>query len=124
MPVISETEDRITRNPAGLAAALAGPSQGSNQVSTWRVEMAAGTDAPVHMITKDQVWMPISGAFEFVVDDETLLVQSGQAIVIPADVKRTFHAVDGKAEALVAMAVGGEAYVPGSDARQQLPWAN
>jgi quercetin dioxygenase-like cupin family protein len=123
MPVISETEDRTTRNPAGLAAGLAGPSQGSEQVSTWRVVMEPGTDAPVHLIDRDQIWMPIAGTFEFEVDGEKELVKTGQAVVVPADVTRTFRAVDAQAQALVAMAVGGTAAMPGSDTRLPLPWA-
>ncbi|WP_316524171.1 cupin domain-containing protein [Kitasatospora brasiliensis] len=123
MLVISETEERTTRNPAGLAAGLAGPSQGSEQVSTWRVVMETGTDAPVHLIDRDQIWMPIAGTFEFVVGDETSLVKTGQAIVVPADVTRTFRAIDGQAQALVAMAPGGTAALPGNDARLPLPWA-
>jgi len=123
MRVISETEERTTKNPSGLAAGLAGPSQGSNQVSTWRVVMEPGVDAPVHTIDKDQVWMPIAGTFEFVIDNETEKVGTGQAIVIPADVVRTFRAIDAQAQALVAMAAGGSAAVPGNDARIPLPWA-
>ncbi|MEV4561327.1 cupin domain-containing protein [Kitasatospora sp. NPDC049285] len=123
MRVISETEERTTRNPAGLAAGLAGPSQGSEQVSTWRVVMEPGTDAPVHLIDRDQVWMPIAGTFEFVVGEETSLVKTGQAILVPADVTRTFRAVDEQAQALVAMVPGGTAALPGNDARLPLPWA-
>ncbi|HZM76982.1 MAG TPA: cupin domain-containing protein [Candidatus Limnocylindrales bacterium] len=124
MRVINETEERTTRNPSGLAAGLAGPSQGSDQVATWRVVMEPGVDAPVHTIDKDQVWMPIAGTFEFVIDNETEKVGAGQAIVIPADVVRTFRAIDTQAQALVAMVVGGTAAVPGNDARLPLPWAH
>ncbi|GAA2811767.1 cupin domain-containing protein [Kitasatospora sp. CM 4170] len=123
MYVISETAERTTHNASGLAAALAGPSRGSEQVSTWRVEMEPGTDSPVHLIDRDQVWMPIAGTFEFVIDEETALVGTGQALVVPADRTRVFRAVDGRAQALVAMAAGGTAAVPGSDERIPLPWA-
>ncbi|MFD0349766.1 hypothetical protein ACFQ0M_34585 [Kitasatospora aburaviensis] len=67
--------------------------------------------------------MPIAGTFEFVIDEETALVGTGQALVVPADRTRVFRAVDGRAQALVAMAAGGTAAVPGSDERIPLPWA-
>jgi quercetin dioxygenase-like cupin family protein len=124
MNVISETEERTIRNPAGgYAAALAGPSQGSQEISTWRVVMEPGSDAPVHSIDKEQIWMPLTGAFEFVVEGETTLVKAGQALVVPAEVFRSFRAVDAQAQALCAMVVGGTGAMPGNDARVPLPWA-
>ena len=123
MQVISETEERTIRTPAAEMAALAGPSQGSAQLSTWRVRMGPDQDSPVHAIDADQVWMPLAGTFVFVVDDESSHVSAGQAIVVPAGVVRRFHPVDGPAEALVAMRAGGQASVVGSDELLPLPWA-
>jgi quercetin dioxygenase-like cupin family protein len=123
MLVISESEERTTHNASGLAVGLAGPSQGSEQVSTWRVVMRPGTDSPVHEIDRDQVWMPVTGTFEFDVDGGTRRVTAGQAAVVPAGAVRTFRAVDGEAQALVAMAAGGTAGVPGGADRLPLPWA-
>ena len=124
MRVISETEERTIRNPAGgYAAALAGPSQGSQEISTWRVVMEPGSDAPVHSIDREQIWMPVAGAFEFDVEGETTLVKAGQTLIVPPEVLRSFRAVDVQAQALCAMAVGGTGAMQGSDARVPLPWA-
>lgn len=123
MSVISETEERTTRTPAGAVAALAAPSVGSKEICTWRVEMAAGSESPLHLIDREQVWMPTAGAFEFTIDGETSKVGVGQAIVVPAEAQRQFRIIDGPAHALVAMAVGGRSGLPGSDQRKPLPWA-
>jgi quercetin dioxygenase-like cupin family protein len=124
MRIISETEERTIRNPAGgYAAALAGPSQGSHQISTWRVCMEPGADAPSHSIDKDQIWMAIDGTFEFDFDGESALLKAGQCLVVPADVLRTFRAIDGQAQALCAMLVGGTGAMAGNDARVPIPWA-
>jgi quercetin dioxygenase-like cupin family protein len=122
MLVISETEERTIRTPAAVMASLAGPSQGSTQLSTWRVRMAAGHESPVHTIDRDQVWMPLAGTFTFEVDDESSQVSAGQAVVVPAGVVRRFHTADGPAEALVAMQADGQAATPDSEPRP-VPWA-
>ncbi|MEU7381910.1 MULTISPECIES: cupin domain-containing protein [unclassified Streptomyces] len=123
MYVISETEQRTTRTPAGSVFGLAGPSQGSSEVSTWRVELGADSATPVHVIDREQVWMPLSGEFLVEADGRTERAGAGQAVVVPAGVVRRLKAVGGPAEALVAMVVGGKAMLPGSADRIPLPWA-
>ncbi|MFJ2734111.1 cupin domain-containing protein [Streptomyces sp. NPDC087317] len=123
MYVVSETEQRTTRTPAGSVFGLAGPSRGSSEVSTWRVKLGADSATPVHVIDREQVWMPLSGEFLVEADGRTERAGAGQAVVVPAGVVRQLKAVGGPAEALVAMAVGGKAMLPGSADRIPLPWA-
>lgn len=123
MLVISETEARTTTTPAATMYGLAAPSQGSTEISTWRVEMPADHSSPVHVITREQVWMPVSGTFHFTVGEETEKVSAGQALVVPAGVARRFSTGDGPAQALVCMPVGGKAQVVGDDALLPVPWA-
>ena len=85
--------------------------------------MDAGFESPLHLIDRDQVWMPTVGTFSFTVDGETQKVGAGQAVVIPANSPRQFQAVGETAQALVCMVAGGRAGVPGSDERHPLPWA-
>lgn len=122
MYVVTETEERTTRTPAGAMYGLAAPSQGGSEVSTWRVEIADGQATPVHQIDKEQVWMPIAGAFEVTVEGEVEQVKAGQAVAIPAGATRQLKAV-GDTQALVAMAVGGKAMIPGKEDKIPLPWA-
>ncbi|WP_243761818.1 cupin domain-containing protein [Streptomyces sp. YIM 98790] len=121
--VVGETERRTTRTPAAAMFGLAAPSQGSAEVSTWRVEINAGAATPVHIIDREQVWMPLSGEFEVVVDDRSGRVGAGQAVILPAGAVRRLAAVGGPAAALVAMAVGGRARMPGGEETVPLPWA-
>ncbi|MGW0854218.1 cupin domain-containing protein [Streptomyces sp. NPDC002690] len=123
MYVVSETEQRSTITPAGSMFALAGPSQGSAEVSTWRVALDEGASSPVHIIDREQVWMPLSGEFTVEVDGKTEQVKAGQALILSAGTVRQLTAVGGRAEALVAMVVGGSAMMPGSDNKIPLPWA-
>ncbi|MET7519977.1 hypothetical protein ABZS88_42765 [Streptomyces sp. NPDC005480] len=56
-------------------------------------------------------------------DGKTEQVKAGQAFILPAGAVRQFKAFGGPAEALVAMAVGGKAMMPGSGNKSPLPWA-
>ena len=107
-------------------AGLAAPSQGTTELSTWRVRMTPGSDSPVHVIDREQVWMPLRGTFEFTIGGETAVVGSGEALAVPSGATRQFRAGGAgtsEAEAIGCMAAGGQATLPGSDARQPLPWA-
>jgi quercetin dioxygenase-like cupin family protein len=126
MRVITETTERTIETPTAVMAGLAAPSQGTSELSTWRVRMTPGSNSPVHAIDREQVWMPLRGAFEFTVDGETALVGAGEALAVPRGATRQFRVGDAgtsEAEAIVCMAAGGQATLPGSDARQPLPWA-
>ncbi|QKW53442.1 cupin domain-containing protein [Streptomyces buecherae] len=123
MYVVNESEQRTTHTPSGAMFALAGPSQGSAEVSTWRVALDAHASTPEHAVDREQVWMPLSGTFEAEVGGRTEQVGAGQALVLGAGAVRRLRTVGGPAQALVAMAVGGQATVPGSDEKIPLPWA-
>ncbi|MBO4210453.1 cupin domain-containing protein [Micromonospora echinofusca] len=123
MNVIDETEARTTTSPGGTMSGLAGPSQGSRELSTWRVRLPVGAVGPVHTIDREQVWMPVSGSLTVTVADRTEVVHAGQALILPADAVRQIRATDAPAEVLVCMVTGGTAALPGSDERHPLPWA-
>ncbi|MBO0831499.1 MAG: cupin domain-containing protein [Actinobacteria bacterium] len=123
MRVITETEDRTITTPVAVMAGLAAPSQGSSEISTWRVRMNADSTSPVHVIDREQIWMPVSGTFEFSVDGETVKVGDGEAIIVPGGSTREFRVGPEAAAAIVCMPAGGQVAVPGSDAKQPIPWA-
>jgi quercetin dioxygenase-like cupin family protein len=117
------TKARTTSTPNADLASFATPSLGSTELSTWRVTMQADAKGPVHIIDREQVWMPLSGSLAFTVNDETTVVSDGQAVILPAGEVRQVTVVDGPAEAIVCMPIGGYASAPGSDDRHPLPWA-
>ncbi|MFR9798369.1 cupin domain-containing protein [Streptomyces sp. MS06] len=123
MQVVSESEQRTTVTPAGSMFGLAAPSQGSTEVSTWRVELGADSATPVHIIDREQIWTLLSGEFEVEVEGRTRHAEAGQAIIVPGGAVRRLKTVGGPAQALVAMVVGGKAMMPGSEDKIPLPWA-
>jgi mannose-6-phosphate isomerase-like protein (cupin superfamily) len=123
MTVISETAERTTCTPVATMAGLAAPSQGSRELSTWRVEMQPDKLSPAHTIDREQVWMPIAGTFAFTIDGSPVEAAAGQALIVPAGSLRQFQATGGTAQALVCMRAGGVAGIPDGDRTQPLPWA-
>lgn len=123
MQVITESQERTVTTPVAVMTGLAAPSQGSTEVSTWRVRMNPDAPSPMHVINRDQVWMPLSGSFEFTVGDEVAKVAAGQALVVPGGSTRQFHAIGETAEAIVCMLADGQVGAPGSNEFQPIPWA-
>jgi len=121
--VVGDVTERTISTPNATMVGLAAPSRGSVELSSWRVRMAAGSAGPEHAVDREQVWMPVDGALEFTVDGEATVVGPGEAAVLPADATRRVRTVDGPAEALVCMRVGGMVIVTGEAERRSLPWA-
>lgn len=123
MNIINPSEDRVFKTVSVVVHGLAAPSQGSKQVATWKVSLIDGGVSPVHVIDKDQVWMPITGSFEFTVDGETERISAGQALVVPAGSVRQFRSIGEPLEALVAMQAGALVSLPGVEGANPVPWA-
>jgi quercetin dioxygenase-like cupin family protein len=123
MPVVNETPQRTTITPTATMYGLAAPSQGNTELCTWRVELGPTGESPVHVIDHEQVWMPISGTFEFEIEGAVERVTVGQALTAPAGAVRRFRTAGGPAQALVCMRAGGKAGVLGQDVATPLPWA-
>ncbi|CAM3716991.1 cupin domain-containing protein [Kibdelosporangium persicum] len=121
--MIVVTTARTVETPNAAMASLATPSLGSKEQSTWRVSMRPGAQGPVHAVDREQVWVLLDGAVEFVVDGSANLVRAGETAILPAGETRQVRVADGPVEALVCMPVGGSVTLPGSDDRRPLPWA-
>lgn len=115
---------RTTTTAAATMTTLAAPSLGSCELCVWRVAMAADATGPVHSLNREQIWLPISGSFEFTVDGTVHTATAGEAVTVPAGALRQIRAPHGPAEAFVCMPVGGLAIVPGEAEPVRLPWAD
>ena len=124
MHVITPGEDAVITTPNGRMTRLATPSVGSRELSAWRVRMEPGSAGPVHAIDREQVFLPVAGAFEITVAGRPHVVTPGRVVVLPADAVRQIRpAGDVPAEAVVCMPVGGAATLPDTGERRTLPWA-
>lgn len=121
MTVIRPTEDRTTVTPNATMLALAAPSVGSAELSTWRVRMPAGNAGPDHVVDREQVFMPVSGSVEITVDGVAEVCAAGEAAVLPAGTTRRIRALE-EVDALVAMRADATVTAEGREPGP-LPWA-
>jgi quercetin dioxygenase-like cupin family protein len=112
MNVIRGAETRRTETPNAVMTTLASPTQGNSGQAVWRVEMAAGHAGPLHGIDAEQVWTVLAGGASIEADADDVALESGDTIVLPADVPRrvTANPVEGLV-AIVSAPASMRAYV-------------
>jgi quercetin dioxygenase-like cupin family protein len=88
---------------------LATPNRGCSDTSVWRVELAPGHPATPHQVTREEVFIILSGRARVRLGDDVREAHAGDAIVVPPDTNFEID-VDGDepVHALCCMPVGGE----------------
>jgi mannose-6-phosphate isomerase-like protein (cupin superfamily) len=89
---------------------LATPTTGTTDTAVWRVEIAPGTPATPHSLTREEVLVVLSGVATIRIGDTPDSARAGDAIVVPAEVQ--FELANGHDEPLqliCCMPVGGHA---------------
>ncbi|MEU8273664.1 cupin domain-containing protein [Microbispora bryophytorum] len=114
MPVIRSADSRRNTTPNGVMTTLASPTQGGATQAVWRVDMPAGNSGPRHASDGEQVWTFLTGGATVELGGETVAVEAGDTVVMPADVSRRVHAgAEAGFSAIVAAPAGCEVYNPG-----------
>jgi quercetin dioxygenase-like cupin family protein len=88
MSVIRHAESRRTETPNAIMTTLASPTQGGAGQAVWRVDMRPGQAGPPHAMDTEQVWTVLDGGATVELDGETLTIEPGDTLVIPADAPR------------------------------------
>ncbi len=101
---------------------LATPSRGSAETSVWLVEIAAGTPGTPHELTREEVFVVLSGTADVSIDGIRQVASSGDAIVVPPGVAFELAPAGGSLRVLCCLPVGGQARVGGGEAFTP-PWA-
>lgn len=123
MRLLTPSDDQTVATPNAVMTRLATPSLGSSELSTWRARMEPGASGPAHTMNREQVWLPLSGTLLATVDEHTVEVGPGQALLLPAGERRQVRATaHAPVEVLVCMAAGGRAELDNGETRQ-VPWA-
>jgi len=117
MPITRAGDARSWQLPGATFTAIASPSRGRSQdVSVWRLTMAAGTAPTPHTVTRTEVFAVIAGRGRITIgDDAPVTVGAGDAIVIEPDTLFGLSTGTEQLEAIVCLPAGGQAAMPGTD---------
>jgi mannose-6-phosphate isomerase-like protein (cupin superfamily) len=101
---------------------FSGPSNGSQQVCSWRLSVPAGSASMPHTIDRDEVFMVLSGQIRLGNDGD--LLGPGDSAVVPAgDVIAVANPGAEPAEVYVALQAGFTAYQTDGTLFGTPPWA-
>lgn len=123
MPVIQGPAAPTHALHGAKFTSLATPSRGSSATSVWRVELAPGAPATPHEVTREEIFVVLSGRAAVRLGDERAEAAAGDAVVVPADTRFEIAcAGDEPLHALCCLPVGGEARL-GDGTAFVPPWA-
>ena len=112
---------RRTETPNATMTTLGSPTQGSEHLSLWRVEMREGAEGPVHVFDSEQIWTVLDGEVE-IKDGHggAIRLAPGDAAVLAPDAER--QVVSLRASELIVCGYGDAiAAVPGNDEMRTTP---
>lgn len=123
MPLIKSADAPTFEAPLMTAIGLASPSRGSTENSVWRFTMHPGNPGHAHAVSREEIFIALSGRAVATIDGETRDFCAGDALVIPANtVFKVSVPGDEPFEAVAILPVGAYAQVPGGDPVSP-PWA-
>lgn len=110
MPVLPAPPAPTHEAGAARFTTLAAPSRGTSETSVWTVEIAPGAPGLPHRLTREEVFVVLSGVAEVGIGDVASRAVPGDAIVVPPDTTFTLAAAgDEPLRALCVLPVGGQA---------------
>jgi quercetin dioxygenase-like cupin family protein len=123
MGVIRHADNRRTQTPNAVMTTLASPTQGGAGRALWRVDMRPGQAGPPHVFDAEQVWTVLEGGATVELDEQTLAIEPGDTVVMPAGVPRRVTA-DPQAGlvAIVTASAGARARTPDGTDHGVPPW--
>jgi len=102
---------------------LATPSLGSTDTSVWQVEIAPGTPATPHRLTREEVFVILEGSAQVRIDGRPATAKPGDVVVVPAGVDFEIGAAGAEElRALCCLPVGGQAQLADGEPFTP-PWA-
>ena len=88
---------------------LATPSRGSHETSVWRVQLTASLATPTHRLTREEIFVVLSGTLRVELGGVVSQANPGDAIVVPKDTDVALSCYSEHAEVLCCLPVGGQA---------------
>lgn len=124
MPVVRAAEPVVHELHGTRFVSYATPATGSKELAAWRAEIPAGTKAPVHTVTREEILHLLTGALRLTIDGAVHTLTAGDtAIVNPGATLGVENPADAPATMWVTTSVGLEAQLA-DGTRIAPPWAN
>jgi mannose-6-phosphate isomerase-like protein (cupin superfamily) len=123
MPVIHAPAVPTHELPGTRFTALTSPSRGAVDLCVWRVEISPSTQPTPHQVTREEVFVVLSGRARVRIADERYEASAGDAIVVPPSTDfELANAGDEPLTALCCLPVGGQARLANGELFTP-PWA-
>jgi mannose-6-phosphate isomerase-like protein (cupin superfamily) len=123
MPVISAPLDPTHEMHGSRFTALVNPRRGARDTSVWRVELAPRSTPTLHEVTREEVFVILSGTARVTIAGVESSASTGDAVLVPADTPFSIaNAGDEPLRAICCLPVGGQARLPGAEPFTP-PWA-
>jgi len=82
MPVIRPSEALVHEMHGARFVSYATPRTGSKELCAWRGEIPAGTKAPAHTVSREEILHVLDGELLVTLDDQTARVTVGDTLII------------------------------------------
>ncbi|MER6983112.1 cupin domain-containing protein [Streptomyces carpinensis] len=124
MPVVRPSEAVTHEIHGALFVSHATPRSGSKELCAWRGEIPAGTKAPAHTVSHEEIFHLLDGELLITLDDRTERVAAGDTLIInPGATLTVENPTDRTAVSWVTTSIGLRAQLADGTVITP-PWAN
>ncbi|MFJ2162023.1 cupin domain-containing protein [Streptomyces sp. NPDC087856] len=124
MPVVHPSDAVVHEIHGARFVSYAHPSTGSKELCAWRGEIPAGTKAPLHTVSHEEILHILEGELVITLDGRTERVTAGDTLIInPGATFGVENPTDRTAVTWVTTPIGLEAELE-DGTRIVAPWAN
>jgi quercetin dioxygenase-like cupin family protein len=124
MPVVRSSEAVTHEIHGARFVSYANPLTGSKELCAWRGEIPPGTKAPVHTVTREEIFHLLVGELLITLDGHTDRVSAGDTVIVnPGATLGVENPTDQTAISWVTTSIGLEAELE-DGTRITPPWAN
>ncbi|MEU7474151.1 cupin domain-containing protein [Streptomyces sp. NPDC044984] len=82
MPVVRPSDAVVHEMHGTRFVAHATPSAGSKELCAWRSEIPAGTRAPAHTVSREEIFHLLAGELLITLDGTTHRVNAGDTVIV------------------------------------------
>jgi mannose-6-phosphate isomerase-like protein (cupin superfamily) len=121
MPLVRKADAPVFNLHGITVVGLASPKRGATETCVWRLTVPASSPGVPHAVTREEIFVGLSGRATVTIDGQEHVLGAGDAIIVPKDTLFSLaNASSEPFEAMVTFPVGGKAVLDGSELTP--PW--